>query len=637
LLVLLACAGIGALLVANFNTRQRAALDETVGNRATFAASVLEQQMLGLVRTLGLLAPIAEAANDHARAALAGTGIMLVERNSALAEMMPAKIAAPAFATLDRAARTAAAEAMATRTPRFSPFDRGQNDKDRGIDLWLPFVASGNEPAVLQAHIPLSFLGDALKSLDSDGPWSIVVAGRDGRVLAKLGAARAWSGMSVIDALRDKADDAPDAPGFAGALSSTPSEFGWRVGAATSLTSLQDRARRNWARFLAVTCLLTVFTFAFGDSLLQTSEEASASPSEKRSPEAFDGAMPMRAAKMNYLEPGPEDRYSVEHRLRMAIEAGGISVWQWNRSSGSLLWDVNCAADLLKLQPDMPEPTARDLLRRTNKHDRRRLLQALRSAIAGDKPFAADLRLKRFDGAQRSYAARGTPLKEDGRIVGFVGVFYDITEQSLALSRTDALLREVSHRSKNMLALILAMARLTAREAVDVKSHLKDFALRVAGLAASQDLIVAADWRNVDFATLASAETEAVARADAKRVKIAGPPLLLMPEAAQTLGMILTELTLNAAEHGALSVATGTVRLSWEFPDDATVTIHWREMGGPPYDPELRKGYGMAVVERFSTQGLKLSSFVTSDPDGFTWTLTGPLAHIGAPPPQSAA
>jgi two-component sensor histidine kinase len=180
------------------------------------------------------------------------------------------------------------------------------------------------------------------------------------------------------------------------------------------------------------------------------------------------------------------------------------------------------------------------------------------------------------------------------------------------------------------------MARLTARDAVDVKSHLKEFALRVAGLAASQDLIVAADWQSVDFATLAAAEIEAVARSDSSRVEISGPPLLVTPEAAQTLGMILTELALNASEHGALSVASGQVHLSWTFPNAAAIRISWRETGGPKYDASRPKGYGMSVVERFSTQGLKLESRVVTDGDGVTWNLEGPLAHvgIGSPPPS---
>ncbi|MES1179627.1 MAG: sensor histidine kinase, partial [Hyphomicrobium sp.] len=211
-----------------------------------------------------------------------------------------------------------------------------------------------------------------------------------------------------------------------------------------------------------------------------------------------------------------------------------------------------------------------------------------------------------------------------------IGVASDVTEQKLILSRTDALLREVSHRSKNLLALILAMARLTARDAVDVKSHLKDFTLRVAGLSASQDLIVASDWKHVDLTTLAVAEIGAVARSDAGRIGISGPSVALTPEAAQTLGMVLTELALNAVEHGALSVATGNVRLSWEIADDDQISIIWCETGGPPFNENGAKGYGMSIVERFSTQGLKLAVNAAFDKNSFKWMLTGPLANIGA-------
>ncbi|MBS0249846.1 MAG: sensor histidine kinase, partial [Proteobacteria bacterium] len=216
-----------------------------------------------------------------------------------------------------------------------------------------------------------------------------------------------------------------------------------------------------------------------------------------------------------------------------------------------------------------------------------------------------------------------------GKTSGLSGVAYDITDQKLSLTRTDALLREVSHRSKNLLALILAMARLTARDAVDVKSHLKDFTLRVAGLSASQDLIVASDWQCVDLATLASAEIGAVARTDADRVFVSGPRVSLTPEAAQSFGMVVTELALNAVEHGALSCAKGEVRLSWDFPDAETIQITWEETGGPQFLVDGPRGYGRSVVERFSTQGLKLKVQAVAGVDGLKWTLTGPLANIG--------
>jgi two-component sensor histidine kinase len=319
-------------------------------------------------------------------------------------------------------------------------------------------------------------------------------------------------------------------------------------------------------------------------------------------------------------------------QLREALFAGGICAWKWHHSNNNIAWG-NSPTKLLRQPYTMVPPTARALIRRVVPQERRRLMKALRIALADRRALSIDLRLTCFDGEQRWVALRANPIIDDsGSAVGFIGTAHDITDQKRGLSRTDALLREVSHRSKNMLALILAMARLTARDAVDVRSHLKEFTLRVAGLAASQDLIVAADWQNVDFATLASAEIEAVARSDSSRIKISGPPLLVTPEAAQTLGMIITELALNATTHGALSVGTGRIFLSWAFPSAVTVKISWRETGGPPYDAERSKGYGLAVIERFSSQGLKFDSRILSDAENVIWSLEGPLAHIGMRP-----
>ena len=324
-----------------------------------------------------------------------------------------------------------------------------------------------------------------------------------------------------------------------------------------------------------------------------------------------------------------------EQRLRQALRAGNVGVWEWNLATRNIHWDAEIADIFNDLQPPFDYP-ARMLLRRVDRYDRRRLLKAIGGAIADSKPLAVEVRIGRPNGDTRWIAVRGAPAAIDGtEVETLTGVAYDVTDQKLSLTRTDALLREVSHRSKNLLALILAMARLTARDAVDVKSHLKEFTLRVAGLAASQDLIVASDWQCVDLATLASAEIGAVARTDADRVEITGSPVMLTPEAAQTLGMVLTELALNAVEHGALSAATGEVRLSWSFPDPATISISWHETGGPPFVADGPKGYGMSVVERFSTQGLKLSAQAVGDADEFTWTLTGPLRNIGHVPKGS--
>jgi two-component sensor histidine kinase len=400
------------------------------------------------------------------------------------------------------------------------------------------------------------------------------------------------------------------------------------------LATLNVEATGNWISSLLVTSLLTAAALVGATFLSRKLLKKYGSPSQSRMSPDNGMLMHFAAAAHPEFNERRQQPTKAENHLRMALRAGGMGAWQWDRRSGTLRLDSTLADLLKKGSSEGGDWSAKALLAQVEHHDRRRLVQAVRSALSNSQPLGIDIRHTRFDGEQRWFAIRGAPMRDqDGQIIGLVGIAYDITDQKQSLSRTDALLREVSHRSKNMLALILAMARLTAREAVDVKSHLKDFALRVAGLAASQDLIVATDWQSVDFGALAFAEVEAVARSDAARVTITGPSFLVTPEAAQTLGMIVTELTLNAVEHGALSAAGGEVRLSWEFPDDATIMISWHETGGPDYDPELPKGYGMQVVERFSTQGLKVNSHVASDAGGFTWILTGPIANLGKRPP----
>jgi two-component sensor histidine kinase len=322
-----------------------------------------------------------------------------------------------------------------------------------------------------------------------------------------------------------------------------------------------------------------------------------------------------------------------ESRIAAALRAGHVGIWQWNLQSGLVHCDAEIA-DILGRPTGRKDQPARAFLRHVEQHDRTRLLNAVRNCLRSGRPIAVEIQVRRTDGEKRWIAFRGAATDiggAKGKAPSVLsGVAYDITDQRLSLSRTDSLLREVSHRSKNLLALILAMARLTARDAVDVKSHLKDFTLRVAGLSASQDLIVASDWQSVDLATLALAEIGAVARTDADRVAVSGPPVSLTPEAAQTLGMVMTELALNAVEHGALSAASGEVRLTWELPDKDTIRISWEETGGPPFIADAPKGYGTSVVERFSNQGLKLSARATTEAEGLKWVLSGPLANIGS-------
>jgi two-component sensor histidine kinase len=637
-LVLIPWLALGTYFLTALYQRERDTLQSAALARASAAAAFLDQQVSDSVQRVDWLQSRGADRAAGKDVIADPHGVQFKARNSTLDAIAPASSGSSISDEMGAASRSAAEEAISTKMPRITPDDTRYG----GIDLWLPLFKEGYDPVLLQARIPATFLNESTKAF-TQGPWTMAIVDANGAAIAKLdGIDEQNHGLKAVAA--GSADRITSADSYVEATSKA-SPLGFQMRAATSLAPLEAENRRNWVAFLFVTGLLAAATLAaerwmFRVRAIEDNQQGSqpllslGGAREVQRDEQRAGSTQMEST-VNHSPQRPEPL--ADMRLHEALDAGGICAWEWRAPSSAVVWKTSCA-QLLRLPPNEPLPTLRALLRRTFPHERRRLLHAIRVALAESRPLSIDVRLTCFDGEQRWVAIRSKPLYgEAGRINGFTGIAYDVTDQKRGLSRTDALLREVSHRSKNMLALILAMARLTARDAADVKSYLKEFALRVAGLAASQDLIVAADWQSVDFTTLAAAEVEAVARSDAPRIRISGPTLLVTPEAAQTLGMILTELALNAIEHGALSVATGEVHLSWSYPNASTVRISWRETGGPQYDDARPRGYGLSVIERFSTQGLKLESRLENDADHVTWTLEGPLAHIGIRSPPLPA
>ena len=624
--MLVPCLGFAAYLMSSARSQELTLLQAAARSRAMLAASCVDDQMGKLLGTLKALPSASSespgSTEDRIRDELSKNGIQLFTRGENLDLLTPVGGLDTTMLNLDGAARSAAEAALSTLAPQITRY--GQ-DADKGIDVWIAAESARSGPVLLQAKIPSSYFTATLRSFASGGPWTIAVLGSDGQVLART---RAKAGnaphlgevkrASIVEAMADTA------------------QFGWKVAARIPENAFEQGATRNWITFLTLSSLLAATSLAGATWLTRNISHGSNATRSTFIP-GPQGREPDQRAGMSLpldrpgKKSGSREQKSREQRLRQILRAGNVGVWEWDLRTGNVHWDAEISDLFDDLGPASDHP-ARLLMRRVDRYDRRRLLKAISAAISHGKPLALEIRARRPDGDVRWIAVRGAQIESDGNEASVVaGVAYDVTDQKLSLTRTDALLREVSHRSKNLLALILAMARLTARDAVDVKSHLKDFTLRVAGLAASQDLIVASDWQSVDLATLAAAEIGAVARTDADRVAIVGPPVMLTPEAAQTLGMVLTELALNAVEHGGLSSATGEVLLEWSLPDAGTILICWREKGGAPFLADSPKGYGMSVVERFSTQGLKLSANAQAKDDEFTWTLTGPLVNIGHP------
>jgi two-component sensor histidine kinase len=192
-----------------------------------------------------------------------------------------------------------------------------------------------------------------------------------------------------------------------------------------------------------------------------------------------------------------------------------------------------------------------------------------------------------------------------GSIEGIDGVAVEITERKESEAHLHLLLREITHRSKNLLAIIQAMARQTARHSGNMGDFLARFSARIQALAQSHDLLVQQGWHGASLSELIRSQLAHFLDRDGSQVSIEGPPVTFKPEAAQALGLALHELATNAATHGSLSVSAGKLSIVWRYRAEGGVEIVWTESGGPLVGTRHPAGFGLLVIERNLTRALE--------------------------------
>jgi len=203
---------------------------------------------------------------------------------------------------------------------------------------------------------------------------------------------------------------------------------------------------------------------------------------------------------------------------------------------------------------------------------------------------------RRKDGSLVDVSLTISPIRgADGKIIGASKIARDITERKRSELQISTLAREAEHRSKNLLANVGAMVQLSQADTAD---GLKEaIAGRIASLAKVHSLFAKSRWTEAELGTLVKQELSPYSRDGEMRTRIDGPPVMLKPDAAQTIAVALHELATNAAKYGALSVATGRVRVEWPGAAGGWLVLRWTETGGPPVHPPTRKGFGTHVME----------------------------------------
>jgi PAS domain S-box-containing protein len=204
----------------------------------------------------------------------------------------------------------------------------------------------------------------------------------------------------------------------------------------------------------------------------------------------------------------------------------------------------------------------------------------------------------------------------------------DITQLKQRQAVVETLLREVNHRSKNMLGLVLAIARQTAKGSDG--EFVSRFSQRIHALAASHDLLVESEWTGTTLADLIRSQLSHFDGLIGTRITLSGDAIRVNMVAAQSIGMALHEMATNAAKYGALSHDTGKVEIVWQRSHEqpTTFSMSWREMGGPKVLPPQRRGFGTTVIE--AMVAASLDGCVTLDyyATGFQWQVVCPADKV---------
>jgi PAS domain S-box-containing protein len=242
------------------------------------------------------------------------------------------------------------------------------------------------------------------------------------------------------------------------------------------------------------------------------------------------------------------------------------------------------------------------------------------------EPLDFKYRMRHADGSWRWFLSRDLVYERtpDGQLLKVLGAATDITELKLHEEHTHLLMKEVNHRAKNMLSLIQAIARQTA--ATKPEDFIERFGQRLKALAASQDLLVKSEWKAVPITELVRLQLAHFGDTATGRISFSGPPLKVTAAAAQTLGLVLHELTTNAAKYGALSNDDGRIDIEWSVHSTGVnkfdFTMRWTEKDGPLVTKPEQRGFGSTVIDRMVRASFGCDVELKFARSGLTWRIS---------------
>lgn len=314
-----------------------------------------------------------------------------------------------------------------------------------------------------------------------------------------------------------------------------------------------------------------------------------------------------------------------EERLQEALAAGGVTAFDWDLRTGVSQRSAN-AADIIGFDPKQTV-SPRAFLERVHPEDRPRFTAHVRGVRPDNRSYAATFRFCRPDGRE-VWLAETAKAEFDaaGRLVRISGLTNDITGLKQAETHQRMLTAELDHRVKNVLARVAVVAMQTREGSSSMDDFVTALNGRIQSMAAAHSLLSQGRWTAVGLADLVRGQLSPYATE--ANAQITGPDTMLGAATAQAVAMVIHELVTNAAKYGALSTPGGRVAVGWDTRFDGgvtTVTLEWREIGGPPATAPAHSGFGNSLIRELVPHELGGTAEHVFNSDGVYCRLGFPL------------
>lgn len=261
------------------------------------------------------------------------------------------------------------------------------------------------------------------------------------------------------------------------------------------------------------------------------------------------------------------------------------------QASAQVVWTANAEGQIVEDSPSWRALTGQTLEEwkgigwadAIHPDDRDAAFAAWNKAVRTRTMYSVEYRLRHAGSNWRWTAAKSVPLLTGtGAIREWVGMNIDIDDRKRSEEHAQFVMRELSHRTKNLLTVVYSMARQSAKFEGKTSDFIIDFGARIQGLAKSHDILVSSNWTGAPLDEHLRLQLQPFAPKDRNSIQFSGPPLILKPEATQALGLAFHELATNAAKYGALAQATGNIDVDWKIENRGGIEafrLSWHETG----------------------------------------------------------